>query len=222
MNILIVEDDKNSADFLKKVLTSEKYGVEVAYTYKEANEKIDTNIYSLILLDWNLPDGSGYKLLKYLREFDEKTPVIMITCESDIDAKADVLDLGADDYLVKPYSTIELMARIRAIHRRTTTAKSSKLKIGRLELDDTKHEIKLDEKVLNLTTTEYNLLKFFMQNKNIVLTRYQLCEYILKDFSSIGNSNVIDAHIKNLRKKLKDYDIIKTIRGVGYSLKTDI
>ena len=219
MKILIVEDDKGSADFLQKTLISEKYSVHVAYSYKEAQEAIDENIFSIILLDWNLGDGSGYELLKELRALDIQTSVIMITSESDIDAKANALDAGADDYITKPYSAVELLARIRAISRRETSNKVSIIKIDRLELNTLTHEILLDGVVLHLTSTEYDLLQLFMQNHNVVLTRYQLNEHIMKDFASIGNSNIIDAHVKNLRKKLGEYAIIKTVRGVGYTLK---
>lgn len=220
MKILIVEDDKSSADFLQKTLLSQKYSVETAFSYKEAKEILKNNLFAIILLDWNLGDGSGYTLLKEIRELDLQTSIIMITSESDIDEKANALDAGADDYLCKPYSTVELLARIRAISRREASNKTSIVKIDNLELNMLTHEIFLENKVLNLTTTEYDLLQLFIQNNNIVLTRYQLNEHIMKDFASMGNSNIVDAHIKNLRKKLGNNDLIKTVRGVGYTLNS--
>jgi DNA-binding response OmpR family regulator len=220
MQILIVEDDKDSADFLQKTLTSEKYTVQIAYSYAQAEEIIaGSAVFSIILLDLNLGDGNGYDLLREIRALDMQTSVIMLTSENDVYAKASALDAGADDYLCKPYSNIELLARIRAISRRESTTKTSIITIGRLSLNAAAHEISLDNEVLTLTVTEYELLELFMQNKNVVLTRYQLNEHIMKDFASVGNSNIIDAHIKNLRKKLNGYDIIKTVRGVGYTLK---
>jgi DNA-binding response OmpR family regulator len=220
MQILIVEDDKDSADFLQKTLTSEKYNVQIAYSYAQAEEIIaGSAVFSIILLDLNLGDGNGYDLLREIRALDMQTSVIMLTSENDVYAKAGALDAGADDYLCKPYSNIELLARIRAISRRESTTKTSIITIGRLSLNAAAHEISLDNEVLTLTVTEYELLELFMQNKNVVLTRYQLNEHIMKDFASVGNSNIIDAHIKNLRKKLNGYDIIKTVRGVGYTLK---
>ena len=221
MNILIVEDDKESANILHKVLKAEKYTAEVVYSYSDARELLLNNQYSLILLDWNLGDakGDGYDLLTELRELDINTPVLMITSESAVNNKVSVFDAGADDYLCKPYSNIELLARIRALLRRESKNKVSIITFDRVTLDTTKREITLDGEILNLTTTEYDLLELFLQNQNVVLTRYQLNEHITKDYASITNSNLVDVHIKNLRKKLKDCNIIKSVRGVGYTLK---
>lgn len=220
MKILIVEDDKDSATFLEKTLVAEKYNVSVAYSYKEAKKLIEEGIFSIILLDWNLGDGSGYELLQECRkEFAPDVSIIMITSENDTEAIADALDAGADDYMSKPYSMVELLARIRAVARRETSQKSSIIELDRLQLNTLSHEILLDKSVLDLTTTEYNLLKLLIQNHNVILTRYQLNEYIMKDFASFGNSNLVDVHIKNIRKKLGDYNIIQTVRGIGYTIK---
>ena len=221
MKILIVEDDKDSATFLEKTLIAEKQSVELAYSYKEAKKSIEENIYVLILLDWNLGDGSGYKLLQECRkELAPDVSIIMITSENDTEAVAKALDAGADDYITKPYSMVELLARIRAVSRREASQKSSVVEIGRLQLNMMTHEIFLDNTPLDLTTTEYDLLQLLMQNSNVVLTRYQLNESIMKDFASFGNSNLVDVHIKNIRKKLGDYNIIQTVRGIGYIIKT--
>ncbi|MBU0721265.1 response regulator transcription factor [bacterium] len=219
MNILIVEDDKNSADILQKVLKAHKYSVKSANSYKEAKESLLENMYALVLLDWNLGDGDGFELLQEIRAWDINTPVLMLTGEDDINDKVKVLDAGADDYLCKPYSSVELLARIRALLRRETNTRVSLIVFERLSLDSTSREVKLDDTVISLTSSEYDLLEQFMQNQNIVLTRYQLNELITKDYASIRDSNIVDVHIKNLRKKLKGYDIIKTVRGVGYTLK---
>ena len=221
MRILIVEDDKNSADFLYKTLHSHAYDVEVARSYKEAKEILEDNFFSIILLDWNLGDGSGYDLLKELREQDLKTSVIMITSEDDVVAKVDALDAGSDDYITKPYSSVELLARIRAIARREVKSKSSVVQFGKLQLNTISHEISLGHDLLKLTKAEYDLLELFIQNPNVVLTRYQLSDHIMKDFASMSGSNLVDVHIKNIRKKLGDYNIIQTIRGVGYTLKEE-
>jgi DNA-binding response OmpR family regulator len=221
MRILIVEDDKNSADFLYKTLRSHSYDVEVASSYKEAKDILDNNFFSIILLDWNLGDGSGYDLLQELRELDLKTSVIMITSEDDVNAKVDALDAGSDDYITKPYSSVELLARIRAIARRESTTKSSVVQFGKLQLNTISHEFSLGQDLLKLTKAEYDLLELFIQNPNVVLTRYQLSDHIMKDFASMSGSNLVDVHIKNIRKKLGDYNIIQTIRGVGYTLKEE-
>jgi len=219
MNILVVEDDKNSADFLQKLLLQEQYKVTVARGYKEAKEELERNVFALILLDWQLGDGDGYELLKEFRAEGMPTPVIMLTSQSDIEAKAAILDAGADDYITKPYSHVELLARIRAVLRRESSQKSSKLQIGRLVLDESTHTILLDGTPLDLTTTEYNLLKLLMLNKNVVLSRFQINEHIMKDFASLGNSNLVDVHIKNIRKKMGGYKIIETVRGIGYTIR---
>ncbi len=222
MKILIVEDDKDSAAFLQKTLVAEKQSVEVAYSYKEAKAHIEEQIFSLILLDWNLGDGSGYELLQECRkELAPDVSIIMITSENDTEAVAKALDAGADDYITKPYSMVELLARIRAVSRREAAHKSSVIELGRLQLNMATHEILLDATPLDLTTTEYDLLQLLMQNPNVVLTRYQLNESIMKDFASFGNSNLVDVHIKNIRKKLGDYTIIQTVRGIGYTVKTE-
>jgi len=223
MNILIVEDDEDSATFLEKTLVAEKQSVQVAYSYKEAREFVQEHIFSLILLDWNLGDGSGYELLQECRkELAPDVSIIMITSENDTEAVAAALDAGADDYITKPYSMVELLARIRAVSRREASQKSSVVEIGRLQLNMTTHEILLDATPLDLTTTEYDLLQLLMQNHNVILTRYQLNESIMKDFASFGNSNLVDVHIKNIRKKLGEYNIIQTVRGIGYTIKTKI
>ena len=219
MNILVVEDDEHSANFLEKLLKQQQYDVTVARGYRDAKEELEGNVFTLVLLDWQLGDGDGYELLKEFRAEGMQTPVIMLTSQSDFEAKAAILDAGADDYITKPYSHVELLARIRAVLRRESTQKSSKLHIGRLTLDESKHEILLDDMPLDLTTTEYNLLKLLMQNKNVVLSRFQINEYIMKDFASLGNSNLVDVHIKNIRKKLGEYKVIETVRGVGYTIR---
>ena len=223
MNILIVEDEKESAKILQKVLKAEKYGAEVAYSYTQAREALLEHLYALILLDWNLGDakGDGLDLLKEIRSLDINTPVLMITSESAVNNKVSVFDAGADDYLCKPYSNIELLARIRALLRRESKNKNTLIHFDRVTLDATKREILLDGVVLPLTTTEYDLLELFLQNQNVVLTRYQLNEHITKDYASLTNSNLVDVHIKNLRKKLQGCSIIKSVRGVGYRLQKE-
>jgi len=216
MNILIIEDNKQTAKQLFMLLKSEKYSCDVANGYFEAKECLDKNSYSLILLDWNLGDGDGLTLLKELRELSIETPVLMLSANSEIDDKVAVLDCGGDDYLCKPYSNIELLARMRALLRRETTQKVSLISIGRVKLNITTHEVFVDDSLIKLTTSEFDLLELFMQNSKIVLTRYQLSEHINKDNYSIKHSNLVDVHIKNLRKKLGIKDFIKNVRGVGY------
>ena len=218
MNILIIEDDKPAAKQLLQLLKSEKYSCDIAYSYREAEEYLDGNKYSLLLLDWNLGDGDGLTLLKAQREMDVDTPILMLSANSDIDDRVAVLDCGADDYLCKPYSNVELLARMRALLRREGTQKASVISIGEVTLDTVTHSVEINAEPIQLTNSEFDLLELFMQNANIVLTRYQLGEHINKDNYTIKHSNIVDVHIKNLRKKLGLPDFIKNIRGVGYTV----
>ena len=219
MNILIVEDDKIISKQLHKLLAHEKYMADIADGYFAANNLIDTTSYALILLDWNLCDGDGLELLRELRDKDVSTPVLMLSANIAIEDRVKVLDAGADDYLCKPYSNIELLARIRALLRRENKNKSAKIIIDNIELDSISKDVFSDKQHILLTQSEFDLLELFMQNPNIVLTRYQLSEHINKDMNSINLSNVIDVHIKNLRKKLNNKEFIKNVRGFGYTIK---
>ena len=218
MNILIVEDDILIAKQLSKLLKSEKYSCDIAYGYKEAKSYLDKSSYSLILLDWNLGDGNGLELLKEQRELESITPILMLSANSEINDRVAVLDSGADDYLCKPYSNIELLARMRALLRRESTQKNTVLLVGGVKMDIVAHRVYINEKAIELTASEFDLLELFMQNENIVLTRYQLSEHINKDNYSIKHSNLVDVHIKNLRKKINLPDFIKNVRGVGYTI----
>ena len=218
MNILIVEDDRDIAQQLAKLLRVEKYDCDIAFGYREAQALIDAHAYALILLDWNLGDGDGLVLLQEIRDLDIKTPVFMLSANSEIDDRVAVLDSGADDYLCKPYSSVELLARMRALLRRESVEKKTSIVIANVKLDITSREVFVNEVHTHLTTAEFDLLEFFMQNANQVLTRYQLSEHINKDNYSIKHSNLVDVHIKNLRKKLNKKDFILSVRGVGYKI----
>ncbi len=218
MNVLIIEDDELTSKQLFKVLKSEKYTCDVAGGYFDAKEYIDKNSYSIILLDWNLGDGDGLTLLQEIRDIQIDTPVLMLSANSELDDRVRVLDSGADDYLCKPYSNVELLARMRALLRRESKEKSSVISIDDVKMDITTHEVFVDGKKVELTASEFDLLELFMKNANIVLTRYQLSEHINKDNYSIKHSNIVDVHVKNLRKKLDRKEFIKSVRGVGYKI----
>jgi len=222
LNLLIVEDDKLTAKQLSQLLKSEKYNSDIAYSYSVAMELIDKNTYSLILLDWNLGDGDGLALLQELRKAKIDTPVFMLSANSEINDKVCVLDSGADDYLCKPYSSVELLARMRVLLRRDSTEKVSVIEIGNIKLDITTREVSIAGEYINLTVSEFDLLELFMQNKNRILTRYQLNEHINKDNYAIKHSNLVDVHIKNLRKKLGSKDFIQNVRGIGYKINNSL
>jgi len=219
MNLLIVEDEQPVANQLKQLLQKEKYHCDVAYNYYDATVLLDEKKYDLILLDWNLPDGDGLSLLSLLREEGIPTPVLMLSANTAIDDRVKILDAGGDDYLCKPYSNIELLARIRALVRRETPQKSTILSSGSLKLDTKTREVTVDGEPIKLSFSEFDLLELLLQHKNIVLTRYQLNEHLCQDYNSLKLSNLVDVHIKNLRKKIGLENCITTVRGVGYTIK---
>lgn len=218
MNVLVIEDDESTAKQLLKLLKNEKYVCDLASGYYDAKELLDKNSYAIILLDWNLGDGDGLTLLQELREIRIDTPILMLSANSEVDDRVKVLDCGADDYLCKPYSNIELLARMRVLLRKDTKEKTTVLKHDDVILDIASHEVNVDGKSVDLTMAEFDLLELFMKNRNVVLTRYQLSEHINKDNYSIKHSNIVDVHIKNIRKKLDKKEFIKNVRGVGYKV----
>ena len=218
MNLLIVEDERSVARQLMQLLQKEKYRCDVAYNYRDALSFIDEKQYDLILLDWNLPDGDGLSLLSLLREEGMITPVLMLSANTEINDRVTILDAGGDDYLCKPYSHIELLARIRALLRRETAQKNTLLSSGDLSLDTSSREVSVNGDPVKLSLSEFDLLELLLQNKNIVLTRYQLNEHLCQDYNSLKQSNLVDVHIKNLRKKIGVDDCIMTVRGVGYRI----
>lgn len=218
LNILIVEDDLLSSKQLAQLLTKEKYTCDLAGGYLEAKEYIDKNKYALILLDWNLGDGDGLTLLKEIRDLDIDCAILMISGNVEVYERVIVLDAGADDYLCKPYSNIELLARMRVLLRQGSKEKSSVLFWDDIQLNIVTHEVFAAKELINLTLAEFDLLELFMKNQNMVLSRFQLSEHINKDNYAVKHSNILDVHIKNLRKKLARKDVILNIRGVGYKM----
>lgn len=218
MDILIVEDEVIVAKQLAKLLKIEKYSCDIAYGYKEAQLLLDKYAYGLILLDWNLGDGDGHSLLQEIRNLEIQTPVLMLSANAEVEDRVSVLDSGADDYLCKPYSLVELLARIRVLLRRNGGEKKSSISIGEVNLDRTLREVFVSGTSISLTPAEFDLLELLMQNANQVFTRYQLSEYLNKDNYALKHSNLIDVHIKNLRKKLQNKEFIQSVRGVGYKI----
>ena len=219
MNLLIVEDEHEVANQLKQLLEKERYRCDIAYNYSDAIGFIDQKRYDLVLLDWNLPDGDGLSLLTLMREEGIITPILMLSANTEIDDRVMVLDAGGDDYLCKPYSNIELLARLRALLRRESPQKNKLLSVNTLSLDTTGREVYLENTPIQLSLSEFDLLEILLQNKNIVLTRYQLNEHLCRDYNNLKQSNLVDVHIKNLRKKIALENLITTVRGVGYTIK---
>jgi DNA-binding response OmpR family regulator len=219
VEILVVEDEPQVAKQLKETLQQETYKTTTVSSVAEAKHVMSERNFDLVLLDWNLPDGDGIALMHTWRQQKIAVPVLVLSANVTVDDRVHALNVGADDYLCKPYSSIELLARIRALLRRDAPIKSSKISAEDVVLDIIAREVTVGGRPVRLSTAEFDLLTLLMQHQNIVLTRYQLNEHISKDFDRISVSNLIDVHIRNIRKKLERPDLIQSVRGVGYTIK---
>ncbi len=222
MNILMVDDDLGLLDQLKNALKRKCYSIETAENGEQALDKIFDIHYDLVLLDIMLPRLDGLSVLKEVRKAGLNTPILMLTARSDVEDKVKGLDYGADDYLSKPFSMAELIARIRALLRRQGN-RNPILTAGTIELDTVSRSVKLDNIQLNLTFKEFSILEFLMHNKGSVVSRFNMAEHVWgENFDPFSMSNFVDVHIKNLRKKLAAHgegSIIKTIRGIGFIIE---
>lgn len=221
MNILLVDDNQEILFGLEKLLNEAHFDTDRASTLAEAKEALEQYEYDLIVLDWMLPDGSGVEFLAQIRQELFTVSVLLLSSKSEIDDKVEALDAGADDYLAKPFSNIELLARIRALLRRESAYKKSTIELGNFRVDLATHEIWVENEQVELTKKEFGLLELLLLNQNVVLTRYQINDHLNHDFNSFKSSNLVDAHIKNLRKKLVNAEVlIETVRGVGFKIKS--
>jgi len=218
LHLLIIDDNEELLYALRQLLRDAHYHVDIATTLSEGENHINQKKYDLILLDWILPDGNGPELLVRLRRQNILTPVLLFSSKKEVEEKVEALDGGADDYLEKPFSNIELLARIRALLRRESTQKQTHLKLGKLSVDFSSRSVHVENTPVKLSAKEFELLEFLLLNANTVLTRYQISEHLSRDFDQIATSNIVDAHIKNLRKKLDADELIQTVRGVGYMI----
>ena len=220
MKILIIEDEKQLVKSIAQFLRQESYVCEVAYTASEANEKILLFDYDCILLDISLPDGNGLKILEKLRENHKTDGVIMITAKGSFDDRIAGLNLGADDYLPKPFYLPELSARISAVIRRKRFDGNNKISFQEIEVDLLGKTVSVNGKEIELTRKEYDLLIFLIANKNRVVSKNAIAEHLSGDDAELMDKfDFIYSHIKNLKKKLTEAgceDYIKTIYGLGY------
>jgi DNA-binding response OmpR family regulator len=224
MNILVIDDELELLEKLNSVLMSEHYTVETAADGREGLEKVWNDTYDLILLDIMLPGMDGLEVLSEIRAAGILTPVLMLTAKGDIKDKITGLNLGADDYLAKPFSLGELLARIRALLRRGNTGNPI-LEVGGIRLNTVSREVTKDGEPLALTTKEFALLEFLLHNRGRAISRFTLAEHVWGDnFDPFRMSNFIDVHMKNLRKKLNSPEqeqAIKSIRGFGYLIELE-
>jgi len=224
MRILLVEDDTGASRFIRKGLHEEGYTIDVAFDGEEGLHLATTQAYDIIILDIMLPEMSGFELLKRTRKKGVMTPVIFLTAR---DEKHDVvhgLELGADDYLIKPFSFPELLARIKAVLRRgQKDIELSNLTVADLSLSIINRTARREEKEIELSAKEFSLLEYLMRNAGQILTRTMILEHVWGyDFDT--SSNIIDVHINRLRTKIdRDFQVklIHTIKGVGYVLKDE-
>ncbi|HEY5514531.1 MAG TPA: response regulator transcription factor [Geomonas sp.] len=223
MRILVVEDEKKVASFIKRGLEEEQYEVTTAADGEEGLKLALEKAFDLIVLDWMLPKKDGLSVLKELREKKNVTPILMLTAKDSVEDIVAGLDSGSDDYLTKPFAFAELLARVRALMRRSELDRGAEIRFGDLRLDPVTHKVWRKDKEIDLTAKEYGLLEYFMRNPHQVLTRTMIAEHVW-DYTFDSFTNIIDVYVNYLRKKIDreaDRKLIHTVRGVGYILKEE-
>lgn len=224
MRVLVVEDDPRLGPSLKKGLEGNHYAVDLVADGEDAVLAALATPYDLIILDILLPHIGGFEVCKQLRARGRTMPILLLTALGEVSDRVKGLDLGADDYLVKPFALTELEARVRALLRRSSPIKTSALQFMDITLDTSTHEVRRGERQVNLCNKEYALLEFFMRHPHQVLSRTMIAEHVW-DGDADHLSNVIDVYIRYLRRKLCDQsepDVIYTVRGSGYQLKEPV
>jgi DNA-binding response OmpR family regulator len=223
MRILIIEDQENLAKLLKKGLESEGFTVDYVLDGEAGFKRVcmNHNDYDLLVLDIMLPNKSGMEICREMRERNIGLPIIMLTAKDGVSDVSCGLNMGADDYLIKPFSFEILLARIRALLRRPATPLPQELRVGVIRLNPTTREVWVNDKQVNLTLKEFGILEYLLRNPGTVLTRDQILANSW-DFSFDSFANVVDVHITNLRKKIgeKEGKIIETVRGLGYRINS--
>ena len=220
MRILVVEDEIDIADHIVDALTEQRYDVDRAENGAKALDRVFDGAYDLVLLDIMLPVLDGFKVLEEMRRGGIRTPVIMLTARNSLEDRVSGLDMGADDYLAKPFSIAELLARVRSVLRRAGENRDSLLTAGSVTLDTVTRMVTRDGAPLDLTAKEFSILEFLLYNKGRVVSRFNLAEHVWgDDYDPFTMSNFIDVHMKNLRRKIEDRDRIRTVRGIGYIIE---
>jgi DNA-binding response OmpR family regulator len=228
VHILLVEDEPRLAEMIRRVLTAEHHVVDVAPDGVSALALSEHATHDVMVLDRLLPDIEGTSLLRLMRDRGSTTPVLMLTALGSIEDRVDGLDAGADDYLAKPFAFAELLARIRALGRRSASASDmrrsdGRLAVGDLELDELRHVARVGSATVDLTAREFAFLGYLIRNAGQVLTRQQILDAVWGAEPDVY-SNVVDLYVHYLRRKLGELgkeDLIRTVRGVGYSLRTE-
>ncbi len=223
MRILIVEDEKKYLDILQRSLKGEGYITDGVGTAADAVEYIKTYHYDLVMLDLQLPDGTGNSLLRRMRETGHTMPVLVLTAQGELESKVENFQAGADDYVVKPVAMQELAIRVQALLRRGPALQENVLKAADLEINRLTRQVKRDGKRIELSPKEYSLLEYMFLHPGRVLSRSMIVEKIW-DQSFEGLTNIVDVYIGHLRRKVDEghsHKLIRTVRGLGYTLDTD-
>ena len=220
MKILIVEDEIELLESIVSFLKNEDFICEKASTFFDAEDKLVSFKYDVVVLDINLPDGTGIDLLKMIKEQNPETGVLIVSARNSLDDKLEGLDLGADDYITKPFHLAELNSRINSLIRRRNFGGSESIVFNEIEIDPTSKTVKIDNRAIELTKKEYNLLLYFISNNNKVVTKESIAEHLWGDEIEMADSyDFIYTHLGNLRKKMKKFgskDYVKTMYGLGY------
>jgi len=220
MKILIVEDEVELAKSIGEYLSDESYLCEFAYNYKDAVQKIEVYEYDCVLLDLMLPGGDGLKILNELKDRNQQEGVIIISAKDSVEDKIKGLQIGADDYLSKPFHLSELSARIYSVIRRKKFGNTNTIEQNELSIDLLAKRVKVNDRDVQLTRKEFDLLLYFISNKNKVISKNALAEHISGDIADMFDSfDFVYAHIKNLKKKLNEAgcgNYLKTLYGTGY------
>ena len=220
MKILIVEDEIELIESMATYLQNEDFICEKATNFFDAEDKLISFNYDVVILDITLPDGSGIDLLKMIKEKDSKVGVLIVSAKDSLDDKLKGLDLGADDYITKPFHLAELNSRVKSLLRRQKFDGNELISFNEIEIDPTSKEVTINNRLIELTKKEYNLLLYFIANKNKVVTKESIAEHLWGDEIEMADSyDFIYTHLGNLRKKIKKYganDYVKTMYGLGY------
>ncbi|MGO4211736.1 response regulator [Terriglobus sp. 2YAB30_2] len=222
MRILVVEDEQKVSALVQRGLTAERYAVDIASDGIEGFELTEAYPYDLILVDLMLPRLAGGDLLQRIRRKNTSVPVLVLTARDSIDDKVKLFELGADDYLTKPFAFAELLVRVKALLRRGPVNRSSTLHVGDLELDRLTQQVRRAGRRIELTAKEYSLLEYLMQNEGRVLSRNMIIEHVW-DQSFDGITNIVDVYVRHLRSKVDDGNpmkMIRTVRGTGYMIRS--
>ncbi|MDP9038710.1 MAG: response regulator transcription factor [Acidobacteriota bacterium] len=221
MRILIIEDEAKVSALVRRGLLAEHYAVDVTSDGRTGLEYHEAFPYDLVLLDLMLPGISGVEVLQRIRRANQFVPVLVLTARDSVDEKVRLFEMGADDYLTKPFAFAELLVRVKALLRRGPINRSSTLRVGDLELDRLTKQVKRGGRRVELTAKEYSLLEYLMQNPDHVLSRNMIIEHVW-DQSFDGVTNIVDVYVRHLRSKIDDGNpmkMIRTVRGSGYTIR---